>query len=1298
MTREEIEYVLLTTGTVDTSLAEGDPIVLNGPRSRRLTRIVFDHLRSLSVSDLSNNQGFFETLEEAFREPDPDAEATTPASYGTNNQVAAADKRSWRLKRVETRGFGGLNAGADDVFKFDARSQDFCIEGQNGSGKSSLANALLFAMTGKVHRDQYGSWDDPKRLEPVTSGTGAELGTWPPIATYPDSWGSENQTVDVSVTLTFGDDAGAEEIEASRRLHGEPGSLEHDVSIDPRLTAVPTLIEAGLLMPMRIQHIRVPKADDNGQLVGLIRQLIGLEPLFDVANLVDKLSHRNQRFLKYARDKDSQGKASRISELLRGAHEEIKDQEIDIDLNFAVEKGKPVPDDRLKRLDEAKRELDRRQADGFQQLAALSFDGFDPEETKHRHRVVSAINQLYLDASRQLDPTNLPPVLKGIAALAERAEKEGLVSLRSALRKGSIDLSASIEWADRQKKDTLLRLKAVAAEHFEDCEDPKCPLCKQSIRGASHLGLVEDMRVLKTDAEIAQTQLEDACRRIEEEVRTAAQHIVPDELLRVERFAVKRNAQDHVQGAFIEAEHAAVTLPGFAKICQEAVDAVFETVREFEFGTKLPEPEKRDGVARVRRLLDHLENTVNAAENWQHSRQDFREAWGCLFLKSDQRSVTARILQLKDVIEGVEPFRSASEKVEQTLEIVARYNAIVRRQELREEIVQALAPLRKLRDLVNRTTWTTISEVSDLAKQIHGQIYNPEALTYEEAEVSEFRGKQSLTFKARLSNDLDWRIDASLLANVSWMRGVLWSFVFAIRERAIKRAGYCPFELVVLDDPQMTFDTRNLKGWVRFLGSSEQLRQLQACQLLVTTHSMPFALEMTAMPDIQMAEIETGQPWANPAQVVTNDFAAVRFERMIAENSDDRARWLIGDIRVLAETLLKHAIERFDPAFVRQPDATLGRVVDLITQRNAAGQPPYTDRVFGELISVKSSNPDQFRQLSEPHHSLSESITVLGARQVYQFWRGTLFPAVRKVWLEYRFLQKSIVGEVASISLPLNCTHKPPRSTALASVRPAILGRVSAYSDGRAATAIRIDQLSDGDVVDLSARAAYRLEKDTLSPVARVGDILLARLDAQCRSSNLVVEDRGTYRVARRWHEDAEAPALAVLAAAASNPREVPPAVISRAKGANRRKIVGVLFSADQLQPGTMVDPNTEATELDTNDALVADLVADTDVFEVQGSSAEPIALDNQYLLAKPQTIDLRQALRELQGRPVIAEDSEDCAFFKRLRVLDSRSVILESLDKTGLEAPIHLSTDSEGTGPFLARVREVVGVVFDKA
>ena len=1297
MTRDEIENALLKGDDVYSGVEGEGPIRLRTPHGRRLAEVVFNHLRSSTVDDLARNTDFFAVLEAAFREDDGDTASDSGARDETKKAEAVLDHKTWRLKRVKTKGFGGLNTATGDLFEFDMAGRDFCIEGQNGSGKSSLTNAILFAMTGKTHRDQYGLWHDPARSEPVMSDTGDRLGNWPPVAAYPDNWKSAPPSVDVTVTLTFGNETDEEEIEATRRMHGKPRSLSCNESIDPRLAAVPPLIDAALLMPMRVQHIRVPESDDNSQLVGLVRQLIGLEPLLDVASLADKLTFRNQRFLKYAKDNDSQGKAERISGNLQKAQEKIKDLDSGIDLTLDVQAGEPVPESRLRDLCEAKIELDRRQSNGFQQLAALAFNGFDQNESEHRRRVADAINKLHADASRQSDPKNLPPVLRGIAILAERVGKDDFEASKSALQKATADLNTAIEWAGRQKEDVLLRLKAVAAEHFEDCCDPLCPLCKQAIGGPEHQDLVADLRKLKTDAEQAQTRLDDACRLIKQRVRDEVRHVVPEEFLQVKRFAVKQDIVESIRETYIEAPHVADNLPGFVDSARTAVDAAFEKVNEVEFGSALPKLADGDQVGRMRNLISHLESVFAAAENWLQFSHGYRCAWRRLFIAKDEQSLTARILQRKDMVESVEPFRLASENVGRALEIAAKYNDIIKQQKLRESIVQELGPLRRLRKLVNHTTRQTIDEVSDAVKKFHDQIYNPEGLTYEKTELPESRGKQSLTIQAKLGEDPDWRIDASLLANVSWMRGILWSFVFAIREKAIKRSGYCPFELMVLDDPQMTFDTRNMKGWVRFLGCADGLRQWQPCQLLVTTHSNSFALDMTAMLDIQMAKIETGQPWSYPAQVIKGDFAAVRYERMVKEKSDDLARHLIGDIRVLAETLLKHSIERFDPELVRRPKATLGHMIGRIANWKDSEKQPYTDPVFGKIIALKSSNPSQFNLLNEAHHSNSESIAVNEAKKIYQFWNESLFPAVHDIWMKYRFLQKSVIGEAAAIPLPDNCNHKPLRSTALASVQPKILGRVSAYSEGRAASAIRIDLLEDSDPLNLDALTAYRLERDTLSPVARTGDILLARLDAQCRATNLVVEDRGAFRIARRWHEDAAAPDLAVLTASSSNPREVPDAVVSRAKGANRRKIVGVLFAAEQLRPGEKIDPNSEAKDLDADNSTVTSLIADTSVFEVQGSSAEPIALDKQYLLAKPDRADWANALGELDGRPVIAQDSEGCAFFKRLRLVNSTTVILESLDKTGSEGPIQVSVDPNGPAPALTRVREVVGVIFDK-
>ena len=244
MTREGVENELLTTGIVAIDSDDGRRIVLNGTRGVRLAQVVFDRLQSSSVSELSSNRYFFEALEDAFVQSDNDMNRTAEASDIAGEPAANSDRRAWRLKKVETRGFGGLNAVPGDNFEFDAAGRDLCIEDQNGSGKTSLANAVLFVMTGKIHRDQHGLWDDPTRLESVVSDDGKHLGDWPPIAVYPHSWG-RRPAIDVSVTLTFGNEADDEEIQAKRRLYGDPRALKQEASIDPQLTAIPTLIEGG---------------------------------------------------------------------------------------------------------------------------------------------------------------------------------------------------------------------------------------------------------------------------------------------------------------------------------------------------------------------------------------------------------------------------------------------------------------------------------------------------------------------------------------------------------------------------------------------------------------------------------------------------------------------------------------------------------------------------------------------------------------------------------------------------------------------------------------------------------------------------------------------------------------------------------------------------------------------------------------------------------------------------------------------------------------------------------------------
>jgi hypothetical protein len=97
---------------------------------------------------------------------------------------------------------------------------------------------------------------------------------------------------------------------------------------------------------------------------------------------------------------------------------------------------------------------------------------------------------------------------------------------------------------------------------------------------------------------------------------------------------------------------------------------------------------------------------------------------------------------------------------------------------------------------------------------------------------------------------------------------------------------------------------------------------------------------------------------------------------------------------------------------------------------------------------------------------------------------------------------------------------------------------------------------------------------------------------------------------------------------------------------------------------------------------------------EVDGKSAEPLALDRQYLIVQDSILSL-DAVKMQDGKPVIAEDSGGTCYFKRLRFQEDSSIVLESLDSGGEYRPIILAPPGSDKN-CLHRVWPVAGVLFE--
>ena len=259
-----------------------------------------------------------------------------------------------------------------------------------------------------------------------------------------------------------------------------------------------------------------------------------------------------------------------------------------------------------------------------------------------------------------------------------------------------------------------------------------------------------------------------------------------------------------------------------------------------------------------------------------------------------------------------------------------------------------------------------------------------------------------------------------------------------------------------------------------------------------------------------------------------------------------------------------------------------------------------------------------------------------------------------------------------------------------------IRGIVAALTDGRVCDGcFVINEDGNEKPIKLYDHSVYRLISNTLEPVAGKGDILLVSNSEKINEThhNLVVTSVGGTLLARRYERVSGRPEIVALVSQAINPKDIkePYVVPSESILENTKKIVGVFYS--NKFPPVEVTGN-EITPLD-GEQVISDILKDAHLFEIKGRSAEPYALDGQYLIVgKPET-DFSN-IDSMDGEFVLAIDSDGQNLFKRMRIHNKKLISLESLDINGKEASLLFSSDESLGLPSIKQISHVKGVVFN--
>jgi AAA domain len=413
-------------------------ITLDKPETRRL----LEFLLACNSGDVAQgSETIFDGIVKAWEN-----KAHDPA-MGKVQTKALTNSKSWRLERVEAFGFGGLTIFGGKSFDLFIGGNNWCLEGQNGSGKTSLASAILWALTGKRIREHEGPMDERGEREPVENDEGKTIGRWPPLAAYPTTVAELSHSADVWVRLTFKAKDG-EIATAFRRTVSPPnGDAQIEEKIDDRLLAASRLIEIGVLMPARLAKIGFGKSSQS--LFEAVKQLTGLDQLSDIAEGCTALGAGNRKFMKYAKDQGIENYERRFGDSIASAKQLAEEFEftlpdpialvvndIDATLKAAAQKASDGAGDHLKTLkSEIPATIDTTTAEG-------------------RASIMSAVT-----AARGLvaQGPKVIPLFQTWKALTEAASDKKFAMLPGALETAKADLAKGLEWHRRQTEDRRLR-------------------------------------------------------------------------------------------------------------------------------------------------------------------------------------------------------------------------------------------------------------------------------------------------------------------------------------------------------------------------------------------------------------------------------------------------------------------------------------------------------------------------------------------------------------------------------------------------------------------------------------------------------------------------------------------------------------------------------------------------------------------------------------------------------------------------------------------------------------------------
>lgn len=1207
------------------------------------------------------------------------------------------------LTRVRAHRFAGIQKfGTPDAspadFVLDLDAQLTLFEGRNGSGKTSLVNAIIWALTGEVLRPQRGPEKGTIEFQCVVDSAEEEgepsahnlsvVTPLPDAATYRPT--NPAIPVDTWVELTFKDESGTVlpplRRTQSRNARGTLVETPPDLSslgIDPIATRVGTVM-AGLL-----PSIHVGKESELGQAVA---QLTGLSALVDLSHHATRVKRRIDDDLTKAR-RDEITRADTAfrqakTDLARGFAENP---------NIAPKIPTPEPSDDPAieaSLTEIVECLEATKAKAFGSARSILGQSFDPANAALR-------SDLEKNITLALDQVSQPQKLESFARLKKLASvpPEELAKARAKIREIQTEGSTLEKLARNPGTAARQRLYARVASWIADHPDPHrdqdaCAVCGHALKDAVDPITGRPVKVHIHDAAdnaglLSQTLSQWASRAAGDLMRSLHEN------LRAELGSdLPAHPCDLLRTAIVGEMFQRPAFKGVLADLKGEVSARFDSVvakkAPLESAATYSLPTGCEALAQTLSRLDKiLRFAIWRRGNDALAREIFDIVLGAAPKDGrvpDSNTLTGRLLELDKTVRAAKPVSDA-------LLQGARLKEQLRLRRSAEKALvdyastsEALTHLVRLGELAEQ-------QVAQLQKTLHNDATAWRAAIYlgafpdtaQELAGTSSGSKGELGISVRSAGV---SAPAQHVSNASALRASLVAFYLAFWAHVFKERG--GLTLMLLDDPQELLDSENRERLAVAIGKLVA----SGARPIVTTYDARFAAPLSRLSGIGGVDHLVVHPATRqqPSLRVSPPLPVLVSRKEVYDrdrNAEGPAQDYADGCRVFLEATLGDLFD--DPAHIgwskANPNPTLSVfVARLRTLVRSNPQGMLSGLVFKRFVDHAAlvDNSDVLRLMNKAHHGARSEIRAADVSVCADDLAELTGLADQMYEEAYRWRRRD--SPPAGELLPIQITTIAPISVRRRSiiVYPDLAAFMTGGAEGESQ---ETPEELHADV--FKNKALFYLRRNHFGFAAPEGALALVETEpGPVADRRLVIAMHQGRILARRLLRPADMSLVALTSESPDPRKRTPQTVFAREEDVELRQVVGVMFSSPEI-----VGPGAdEAIQLNAGQVFDGVEIA----FRVVGESAVPLALEKQIVLGG-KLIDLA-ALPEFEGALVALTLDDGANIFKR--VSDSFPGALnglrkfESIGGLGSSEVLAVGTSVDGFRQ-VTRARAILGVLY---